>query len=104
MKAKETTNKNLTNLEDYMSAKYGAVGSKEREKFREEAKAFYLGQIIQETRKKEKITQQELAQRVGKDKAYISKIENGVIDPSTSVFYKLIEALGMRIEISKPIL
>lgn len=101
---KKTENKNLTNLEDYMSVKYGAVGSEEREVFREEARAFCLGQIIQETRKREKITQQELAQRVGKDKAYISKIENGIIDPSTSVFYRLIHALGMKIEITKPIL
>lgn len=101
---KKPTNKNLTNLEDYMSAKYGTIGSEEREKFREEARAFCLGQIIQETRKKEKITQQELAERIGKDKAYISKIENGIIDPSTSVFYRLIQALGMKIEISKPII
>lgn len=75
----------------------------ERETLRKEAKAFCLGQIIQENRKREKITQQELAQRVGKDKAYISKIENGIIDPSIGVFYKLIEAMGMKIEITKPI-
>ena len=75
----------------------------EIETLRKEAKAFCLGQIIQENRKREKITQQELAQRVGKDKAYISKIENGIIDPSVGVFYKLIEAMGMKIEITKPI-
>ena len=75
----------------------------ESETLRKEAKVFCLGQIIQENRKREKITQQELAQRVGKDKAYISKIENGIIDPSIGVFYKLIEAMGMKIEITKPI-
>ena len=75
----------------------------ESETLRKEAKAFCLGQIIQENRKREKITQQELAQRVGKDKAHISKIENGIIDPSVGVFYKLIEAMGMKIEITKPI-
>ena len=75
----------------------------ESETLRKEAKAFCLAQIIQENRKREKITQQELAQRVGKDKAYISKIENGIIDPSVGVFYKLIEAMGMKIEITKPI-
>ena len=75
----------------------------ESETLRKEAKAFCLGHIIQENRKREKITQQELAQRVGKDKAYISKIENGIIDPSVGVFYKLIEAMGMKIEITKPI-
>lgn len=97
-------NKNLTNLEDLMSKKYGAVGSKEREQFREEARAFCLGKVIQEARKQEKVTLAELASRIGKDKSYISKIENGVIDPSTGTFYKIIEALGMKIEILKPII
>lgn len=96
-------NKNFTNLEDFMSKKYGEEGSFEREAFREEARVFCLGQVIQEARKQEKITQSELAKRVGKDKTYISKIENGNIDPSVSVFYRLIEAMGMKVEISKSI-
>ena len=36
-------------------------------------------------------------------KSYISKIENGVITPSVGVFYRIIAALGMRVEVVKPI-
>ena len=34
---------------------------------------------------------------------YISKIENGVITPSVGVFYRIIAALGMRVEVVKPV-
>ena len=36
-------------------------------------------------------------------KSYISKIENGVITPSVGVFYRIIAALGMRVEVVKPV-
>ena len=35
--------------------------------------------------------------------SYISKIENGVITPSVGVFYRIIAALGMRVEVVKPV-
>ena len=48
-----------------------------------------------------KVTQSELAQRVGTTKSYISKIENGVIEPSVGLFFRLINALGLRIDITQ---
>ena len=74
-----------------------------RESFRKEAYAYCVGQLIHDARKQEKITQEVLAKRVGTDKSYISKVEKGVIEPGASMFYRIIEALGMRIEIVKPI-
>ena len=50
---------------------YGKPGTPEREQFRREAYAYYMGQILHDARKTEKITQKELAGRVGVDKAYI---------------------------------
>jgi ribosome-binding protein aMBF1 (putative translation factor) len=67
-------NDNLTSVDDVMDAKFGKVGTPEREQFRKEAYAYYMGQILHEARKTEKITQKELAQRVGVTKSYISKI------------------------------
>jgi transcriptional regulator with XRE-family HTH domain len=60
-----------------------------------------MGQVIKDARKSEKITQGELANRIGTDKAYISKIEKGVIEPGVGTFYRIIEALGLRIDIVK---
>ena len=79
---------------------YGKVGTPEREQFRREAYVFYMGQILQDARKSEKITQKELAQRVGIDKSYISKIEKGVIEPGIATFFRLASALGRTIELS----
>ena len=86
-----------------LDQRYGAVGTPERDAFRKEAYAYYMGQIIREARKEEKITQSELARRIGANKSYISRIENGFIDPTISTIYSIITALGLRIEIVKPV-
>jgi len=86
-----------------MDAKYGKVGTPKRETFRREAYAWYMSQILHDARKKEKITQQELASRIGLNKSYISKIENGSIEPGVGTFYRMIDALGLRVEIVKPV-
>lgn len=49
------------------------------------------------------MTQAELAKRIHSTKSYISKVENGVIMPSVGAFYRIINALGLRIEIVKPL-
>ncbi len=98
----ETKNNDLTNLNEIMDAKFGAVGTPEREAFRKEAYAYCMGQVICDARKKEKITQSELATRIGTNKSYISRIEKGLIDPSIGTFCRIIDALGLQIEIVKP--
>jgi len=83
---------------------YGKAGTPEREEFRREAYAYCVGQIICEARKKEKVTQSELAKKVGTNKSYISKIENGLIEPGVGLFLRIIDALGLRLDIVKPIM
>ena len=86
-----------------LDERYGTVGSPEREAFRKEAYAYYMGQVIREARREEKITQSELGKRIGANKSYISRIENGLIDPTISTIYSIITALGLRIEIVRPV-
>jgi DNA-binding XRE family transcriptional regulator len=93
----------LTSVDDIMDNRYGKVGTPEREQFRREAYAYCMGQVIHDARKSEKITQAELASRTGIDKAYISKIEKGVVEPGIGTFYRIIDALGLRVEIVKPV-
>jgi len=97
----QTKENKIRNYSDILDQRYGKVGTPEREQFRKEAYAFGLGQVIQDARKSEKITQAELGKRIGADKSYISRIEKGIIDPSASVFYRIIYALGMQIDITK---
>ena len=93
-------------IQDYdavLDSRYGKEGTVERNKFEEDAYAYYTGQIIRDARKEAKISQSELARRTKTTKSYISRIENGIIIPSAAVFFKLIGALGMSIEIVKTI-
>ena len=98
------TNKDIHSFDEILDLQYGAVGTPEREDFRKEAYAFCVGQMIHDTRKQEKITQQELAERVGTNKTYISKIEKGLVEPGAGLFLRIIDALGMKFEITKPIM
>jgi len=82
---------------------FGAHGTAERAKFDDNAYAFYTAQILHDARKEVKITQAELASRIGVNKGYISRIENGLTSPNVSTFYRIVNALGLHIEITKPI-
>ena len=95
---------NLRSVDTIMDQKFGKVGTSERDDFRREAYSYCMGQIIHDARNKEKVTQEELAIRIGARKSYISRIEKGVIEPGVSTFYRIIEALGLRIEIVKPVI
>ena len=85
-----------------LDKEFGAPGTPERAAAEEQAFAFYSGQIIRDVRKGEKVTQSELASRIGTTKSYISKIENGTMTPSVSTFYRIVGALGFRVEITRP--
>ena len=93
-------NTNETKIKSYskvLAEKYGEHGTDSRKQFHEKAMAFYTGQIIEQARKDAKMTQEELADKIGADKSYISRIENGKTEPKVSTFYKIIEALGLKI-------
>ncbi len=92
---------NITDISAEMDKLYGKVGTSEREQFRREAYAYCMGQIIHDARKSEKVTQDELAKRIGATKSYISRIEKGIIEPGVGTFYRIIDALGLHIEITK---
>lgn len=95
------TNKNIIDVDSIMDDLYGKEGTPEREIFRKEAYNYYMGQLIHDVRKEEKVTQSELAKRIGVNKSYISRIEKGMIEPGVGTFYRIINALGLKIEISK---
>ena len=95
----QTNNNNLTSVDDIMDNLFGKVGTPEREQFRREAYAYCMGQEIHAIRKTERITQTELASRIGVNKSYISKIEKGIIEPGVSTFYRIANALGRSVEL-----
>lgn len=99
----ETNNHKIVDYDIVLDERFGKEGTPERAAAEEAAYAFYTGKILHDARKEAKMTQTELAKRTNTTKSYISRIENGAINPSVATFYKIINALGMRIEVTKPI-
>lgn len=100
----ETNNHQINDYSAVLERKYGKRGTSERAKFDEEAYTFYTSQILVEARKEMKMTQSELARRVGTNKSYISKIEHGLIEPGVGLFLRIIDALGLKFDIVKPMM
>ncbi len=93
--------KNVTDFEDLLKENYGEKGTPSRDKFDADSLAFRLGIMLKEARKESNVTQEELAEKTGTKKSYISRIERGQSDIQISTYYKLIETgLGKHLNIS----
>jgi HTH-type transcriptional regulator / antitoxin HipB len=95
------TDKRITSFDDHLDEQYGQIGTESRDKFQEEFETFKIGILIQEARKKQNLTQQELAEKVGTTKNYISRIENNASDIRLSTLMRIIrEGLGGSLKFS----
>ena len=95
------TNKNIIPFNTHLEENYGKIGTETREKFEEEFDTFKLGVLIQEARKKQHLTQEELAVKVGTTKNYISRIENNASDIRLSTLMRIIkDGLGGNLKLS----
>lgn len=85
------TNKNITTLDQILDKKYGKKGKPKREQWEQEFEAFRLGVLLEEARTKLGMTQEELADKCGTNKSYISRIENNSSDIRLSTLMKIIQ-------------
>jgi len=99
----QTNNHKIVDYDAVLDAKFGKEGTISRIEAEEKAFAFYTGQIIRQARKEAKMTQPELAVKLGSSKAYISRVETGRTNPKTSTFYRIVAALGLAIELNPKI-
>lgn len=98
---KNKTNKNITTLDEILDNKYGTRGANKREKWEQEFEAFRLGAMLEDARHKCGLTQDELAEKCGTNKSYISRIENNASDIRLSTLMKIIQqGLGGHLSIS----
>ena len=84
---------------ELLDAQYGATGTESRRAFEDEAKAYYYGVILRDRRKQLKMTQQQLAEKVGTQRSYIARVEGGKADIQMSSFMRILSALGIGIEL-----
>jgi ribosome-binding protein aMBF1 (putative translation factor) len=82
-----------------LEKEFGEPGSPERRQAEQEAWEDYNAQILMDARKSARLTQEQLAERVGVDKGYISRVERGLIVPTIGTFYKIVAAMGLSVEL-----
>jgi DNA-binding XRE family transcriptional regulator len=94
-------NKNLTSFADHLDTEYGNRGTETREKYEEGFEAFKLGVMLQELRKEHGMTQEQLAEKCGTTKTYISRIENDASDIRLSTLIRIIrEGFGRHLSLN----
>jgi len=94
-------NKKTTTFDEYLDKNYGPIGSVKRTDFEIKAKAFAIGEVIKEERRLSNLTQEQLADKTGTKKSFISRVENGHSDIQLSTLYRLIElGLGKKVSLS----
>ena len=97
----KTKKNKIVKFDDFLDKEYGKRGTAKREKYEQDYESFKLGVMLQELRKEKKMTQEQLAEKCGTTKNYISRIENDASDIRLSTLLRIIrEGLGGNINIS----
>lgn len=89
-----------TPIEELIAEDFGDPGTPERDEFERNAEAFILAERLKEERLKAGLTQEQLAEKIGTKKSYISRIENGKADVQLSTLYKIFQGLGKRVSLT----
>ena len=97
----KTKKNNLTSLDQFIERNYGKKGSKKRSEFETGYENFKLGALVHDARLAKGLTQEELAERVGTTKSYISRIENDIKEVRLSTLQKIVHrGLGGQLNVS----
>lgn len=91
---------NCTTLDELIDVEYGPKGTPSRDVFDAETNEFCLAQTLREERIRAGLTQQQLADRIGTKKTYISRLETGKQNINLTTLFRLFECLGKRVAIT----
>jgi DNA-binding XRE family transcriptional regulator len=98
---KEEAIRNAKTFDELLDNKYGKVGTLVREEYEAKANYFVISEMLKEARKDAHITQEQLADKIGTKKSYISRLENGKVDIHLSTLFKIFETgLGRKISLT----
>lgn len=87
------------NVSEELDRTFGAPGTESRRQAENQAWEEYNAQSLLDARKEAGMTQSELAEKIGTDKSYISRVERGLTIPSISTFYRMVSAMGLTVEL-----
>ena len=96
-KNKKDTLINCSNLDELLNVEFGEIGTQSRDEFNKETEAFCLAQTLKEERIHAGLTQEQLAEKIGTKKTYISRLENGKADVQLTTLFRIFEGLGRRV-------
>ena len=93
--------KDIRTLSEFKDKHYGKIGCNKRDKLDKGFEAFKLGALIHEARLGQGLTQEQLADKCGTNKAYISRVENNIKDVRISTLQKIVElGFGGQLQVS----
>ena len=92
--------RNAKNFEELLDIKYGKTGTRQRDDFEERAQYYVISEMLKEARREASMTQEQLAEKIGTKKSYISRLENGHCDIQLSTLYRIFESgLGKQVNL-----
>lgn len=83
--------KDIQTFDELIEFEHGKLGTEGRSKYEEGAQLFIVGEMLRAARKEAKLTQEQLAERAGTKKSYISKLENGKGNIQYSTLIRIFE-------------
>lgn len=90
---------NITPLDEIINEVWGDEGSPEREEMevqlKEELQAYYVGETIKKARQAQHLTQEQLGERIGVQRAQISRLESGKSVITLPTMSRVFKALGI---------
>jgi DNA-binding XRE family transcriptional regulator len=86
-----TDYKGIKNFDELIEREHGKIGTDSRNEYEERAQMFIISEMLKEARKEANMTQQELAEKAGTKKSYISKIENAKGNIQLSTLIRIFE-------------
>lgn len=99
-KTKENALMNCSTLDELLNVEFGPIGTPVRDEFDKETEAFCLAQTLREERIRAGLTQEQLAEKIGTKKTYISRLENGKADVQLTTLFRIFEGLGRRVSLT----
>ena len=86
----------LLTFNQRLNEEYGEHGTSSREKFDEETLVWFYGNMLRERRRALKLTQKQVAERLGREQSYIARVERGKADIQLSSFFRIAAVLGIQ--------
>ncbi len=81
----------IKNFDELIELEHGKMGTESRNRYEESSQMFIISEMLKEARKEANLTQEQLAEKTGTKKSYLSKIENGKGNIQLSTLIRIFE-------------